>query len=380
MERDVRCLAVGAVLALTALFGSVSSVAADPPAPGTLLIVAGTGPNGFSGDGGPASQAQLNSPIGLAFDPAGNLFIGGENPRVRKVSPEGIITTVVGGGNTPPRPVDGIPASEARLLDVDSLAFDGAGNLFLSGFYANQVWKVSPEGWITAIDQIQGPVGVAVDAAGNLFVADFFTSRVRKMTPEGVISTVAGGGRKLPRTADGGPATEAQLISPIGVAVDAAGNLFIVDGGNYRVRRVSPDGIITTVAGTGAVGSSGDGGPATQARLKGPYDVKVDAAGNLFISDRDDYRVRKVTPEGIITTVAGTGKGQLSGVGGPATSAGLRGPHGLAVDAAGNLFIADTAWWDQHIARGREPASEHVLVVVGVAAPGLVAGKPLPKP
>jgi trimeric autotransporter adhesin len=377
-----------AVLAMAALSGS-AALAADEqpprPAPGTLLIVAGTGPKGFSGDGGPASQALLNGPLGVAFDAAGNLFIAEEgniddddHGRVRRMTPGNIISTLAGGGKTQPGLVNGIPGAEARIIDANFLASDGVGNLFIAGFYANRVWKVTPDGLITTLQQFRGPTGLAVDGGGNLFIGDYFNNRVRKVTPDGMITTVAGGGRKPPETADGGPATQARLSAPFGLAVDAAGNLFIVDGGNHRVRKMSTDGIITTVAGNGTAGSSGDGGLATEAQLNGPFGVAVDSVGNLFIADRDDYRVRKVTPDGIITTVAGTGKGEFSDVGGLATSAGLRGPHGLAVDAAGNLFIADTDWWDEHEQRAGQP-NEHVLKVVGVAAPGLIAGKPFPK-
>jgi hypothetical protein len=148
---------------------------------------------------------------------------------------------------------------------------------------------------------------------------------------------------------------------------------------SLAAEQAPPPGTITSLAGTGAAGFTGDGGPAANARLRFPFSVVVDAAGNVLIADTDNYRVRKVSPEGIITTIAGTGDGQLSGVGGPATSAGLRGPVALAVDAAGNLFIVDTAWIDHHLSRNSRPANEHVLQVVGVAAPGLIAGQPFPK-
>jgi DNA-binding beta-propeller fold protein YncE len=204
---------------------------------------------------------------------------------------------------------------------------------------------------------------------------------VLKMTPRGDIMTVAGGGTKPPRAADGGPATEAHLNFPTGLAVDTAGNLFLAEHYNRLVRKVTPDGIITIVAGGGTrPPQSADGGPATAAQLRSPFGLAVDSAGNLFIADRWDYRVRKVSPEGIISTVAGTGRAQFSGAGGPATGAGLRGPHGLAVDAAGNLYIADTAWFDHYIGRNSLPAQEHVLKVVGVAAPGLIAGQLFPAP
>jgi DNA-binding beta-propeller fold protein YncE len=175
---------------------------------------------------------------------------------------------------------------------------------------------------------------------------------------------VAGGGSKSPLTADGGPATEARLIggpTGVGLAVDGVGNLFIAQGFDHRVRKVSPDGIITTVAIFGT-----------------PHCVAVDSAGNLFISDLNSHRVRKVTPEGVTSTVAGTGEATFSGDGGPAVDAGLRGPMGLAIDAAGNLFVADTAWWTYYFDPKATP-SERVLEVVGVAAPGLIAGKPFPK-
>jgi sugar lactone lactonase YvrE len=183
---------------------------------------------------------------------------------------------------------------------------------------------------------------VAVDAAGDLLIVDVNNNRIREVDPSGVITTVAGNGASG-YSGDGGPATSARLAAPSGVVVDAAGDLFIADYLNSRVRKVDPSGVITTVAGNGVRGYSGDGGPATSAQLNSPAGVAMDAAGNLFIGDEINERVRKVDPSGVITTVAGNGDSGYSGDGGPATSARLYFPTGVAVDAAGNLFIADYA-------------------------------------
>ncbi|MGO9003881.1 MAG: BACON domain-containing protein [Limisphaerales bacterium] len=183
------------------------------------------------------------------------------------------------------------------------------------------------------------PSGVALDASGNLFIADVDNGRVRKVDNNGIITTVAGGGHY--GLGDGGAATSASLVQPSGVAVDAFGNLFIADTYNNVIRKVDNNGIITTVAGGGHYGL-GDGGAATNASLVQPSGVAVDASGNLFIADTWNNRIREVDPDGIITTVAGNGSLNYSGDGGQATSASLAGPSGVAVDASGNLFIADT--------------------------------------
>jgi hypothetical protein len=192
----------------------------------------------------------------------------------------------------------------------------------------------------------------------------------------GTIITVAGTG-KPGYSGDDGPATQARLYWPVGLALDAAGNIYIADFYNLRVRKVSLDGTITTVAGTGQPGFSGDGGKAKDAGLNFPTGLAVDSAGHLFVADRDNYRVRKVSPEGIISTVAGIGKKPYAGDGGLATETGLRGPRGLAIDAVGNLFIADLSY--DHEGDGLPP-SNRVLKVFGVAAPGLLAGMAFPIP
>jgi secreted PhoX family phosphatase len=184
------------------------------------------------------------------------------------------------------------------------------------------------------------PDGVAVDASGNLFIADTDNSSIRKVDTNGIITTVAGDGQEG-YSGDNGPATSAQLEFPSGVAVDASGNLFIADYYSQRIRKVGTNGIITTAAGNGTRGYSGDGGLATSAGLDEPESVAVDAPGNLFIADSNDQRIRKVNANGIITTVAGNGTSGFAGDGGSATNARLNDPYGVAVDASGNLFVAD---------------------------------------
>jgi sugar lactone lactonase YvrE len=330
-------------------------------ASGAITTVAGNGTagyfTGYGGDGGAATSALLYYPAGVAVDAAGNLFIADTaNQRVRKVSASGVISTVAGNG-TPGYSGDGGPATAAQLAGPSGVAVDGAGNLFIADNGNERVRKVSATGVITTVAgngtpgysgdggaatsaRLSRPLGVAVDAAGNLFIADSSNNRVRKVSVSGVITTVAGTGTSG-YSGDGGPATSAWLSYPSGVAVDAAGDLFIADSSNNGVRRVSASGVITTVAGNGRYGYSGDGGPATSAQLYFPQGVAVGAAGDLFIADSYNDRVRKVSAGGVITTVAGTGSYGYSGDGGPATSAQLYRPEGVAVGAAGSLFVAD---------------------------------------
>src|SRR5262245_42591634 len=329
---------------------------------GTLTVIAGTGIEGFSGDGGPATSAQLNNPNQLAME-AGNLFIADSgNSRVRKISQDGVISTVAGTGVTG-FSGDGGPASAAQLVYPAGVAVDLAGSLVIADTGNHRIRIVTPDGVIhtlagsgdegfsgdggpAAAAQLGSPVGVAADGAGNLFIADPYSSRIRKVNPDGIITTVAGNGT-FGFSGDGGPAAAAPLGSPVGVAVDGAGNLFIADFNNNRIRKVTAAGVITTVAGTGRAfpfsgGFSGDGGPATAAQLNLPQGIAVDG-GNLLIADSFNQRVRKVNLGGVITTVAGDGAFTgLSGDFGPATAAELRSPAGVAVDSDGNLFLADT--------------------------------------
>jgi sugar lactone lactonase YvrE len=327
-------------------------------ATGIITTVAGVGAGGFSGDGGPATSASLFFPEGVAVDALGNLFIADtSNNRVRRVdAATGIITTVAGDGASG-FSGDGGPATSASLNSPRGVAVDASGNLFIADFSNDRVRRVDAvTGTITTVAggvfgdggpatgaSLNRPFEVAADGSGNLLIADFSNNRVRRVdAATGIITTVAGDGA-FGFSGDGGPATSASLGFPSGVAVDSSGNLFIADFSNRRIRRVdAATGIITTVAGDGGSRFSGDGGPATSASFSSPRGVAVDASGNLFIAVRGNSRVRRVdAATGIITTVAGDGSLGFSGDGGPATSASLSSPSGVAVDASGNLFIAD---------------------------------------
>jgi uncharacterized protein (TIGR03437 family) len=321
-----------------------------------IVTVAGDGIGGSTGDGGPATSAQVELPPSVAVDTSGNLFFVDSTSRVRKVSSGGVITTIAGTG-VQFFSGDGGPAISASLSLPCCVAVDKSGNLFISD--GNRIRKVSSSGIITTVAgggtsglgdggpataaQLNFPGFVAVDAGGNLYIADSANARVREVSTGGIITTIAGGGTDYP--GDGGPAVSAKLSYPYGVAIDSLGDIFITD--LETVRKVSPSGIITTVAGTGGAGFAGDGGgPATAAPLNSPEALAVDASGNLFIADTNNNRIREVSSAGIISTVAGSGgtefNGGFSGDGGTATSAQLNQPSGVAVDASGNIYIADT--------------------------------------
>src|SRR6266849_464960 len=326
---------------------------------GIITTVAGTGTCCADLDGVAATSAYLQGADGLTIDSAGNLYIWENQPfRVRKVSTAGIITTVAGVYQSSGSTGDGGPATSALLAGGSThsgLAMDSAGNLYISDTNNHRIRKVNTSGIISTVagNGAQGfsgdngpatsamlnyPEGIALDSAGNLYIADSSNLRIRKMTPGGIITTFAGNGNVV-TAGDGGPATSASFESPTGVTADSAGNLYLADG--THVRKVDTAGIIITVAGTGARGNGGDGGPATSAQFRGINGMAVDRAGNLYIADTSNQRIRKVDAAGIITTIAGSTLG-FAGDGGPSTGAQLRVPHDVVFDAAGNLYISDT--------------------------------------
>ncbi len=353
---------------------------------GALTTIAGTGDSGYSGDGAAAVRAQLSSPAGLAVDASGNIYIADSgNGRVRKVY-RGVITTFGDGGKP------GAPSSISTTMPI-GLALDPDGSLFIADTGANSIVRVTPAMATTPMVQpardiaidisgnlyaCSGPVvslrprfgtasvfagesqpthvgdggalidavfdapnGIAHDSAGNLYIADTGHHRIRKITTSGSILTVAGNGSQGFR-GDGGAAIQASLDTPVGVAVDRTGNIYIGDSGNYRIRRIDIAGTITTYAGTGVRGRSPDGSVATKAQIDAPTWLTMDGDGSLYFSETYAHTVRKVTPTGILGTVAGTGLRGFKGDGGSAISACLDSPQGLAVDASGNVFIADS--------------------------------------
>ena len=277
---------------------------------GIIIIVAGNGTPTYAGDGGPATNASLRLPSGVTADASGNLYIADyADARIRKVDAGGIIATVAGNG-TSGYSGDGGSATNANLSSPYGTAFDKLGNLYIADTGNNRIRRLDANGNITTVagngtSAYSGDggaatnagltvLGVAFDAFGNLYFADYSNSRIRMVDVNGIISTVAGKTSFVHYAGDGGPASNASLYSPSGVALDATGNCYIADGGNNRIRRVDTNGIITTVAGNGGLGYSGDGGAATNASFWGPASVTLDAAGNLFITDRGNNRIRKV--------------------------------------------------------------------------------------
>ena len=324
-------------------------------ATGIITTVAGNGQRGFRGDGGPATSAAIGLFSGVALDARGDLFLADAmNNRVRRVdAATGIITTVAGKGASGYSGDDG-PATRATLNEPDSVAIDAQSNLFIADTHHYRLRRV--DGTTGIITTVAGngqlgfrgegeaatsaslsPAGVVVDHHGDLLIADADDGRILRVDARsGILTTVVGGGNG----GDDGSATNAVLLHPTGIATDNSGNVFIADRSNSRIRRIDAGtGIITTVAGNGTGGFSGDGGPATDAGLLTPQDVAVDAQGDLVIADSGNGRIRRVdAATGVIATVAGGGRG---GDGDLAVNARLRGPAGVAVDARGNLFIAD---------------------------------------
>ena len=420
---------------------------------GTIHTAAGTGTAGVGGDGGPAHQALLSHPYGVAVDPSGNLYVADlGNARVRKVSSDGTIQTIAGGGSiSPANNAGGSPAVNIQLLQPRNLAVDPDGTLYISDFGANQVYRVSPGGILTVfagtgtaglagdgsaaqLAQLNAPAGLASDGNGTLYIADSGNNRIRKIShglisslftvtaptglalgstgtlyvaarnylgttasaiaglpsafdvaldragnlyattgsyveevvPNGQIAIIAGSGASRYFGGDNGPAASARLDSPSGIAFDTSGNAYVADTANHRIRKITPAGIISTIAGAGTAGYAGDNGTATAAKLNAPAGVALDSQANIYIADSGNNAIRKITPGGSISTlaagfnnpealavdsngsvhVADTGNGRIAKVtasGSVTTLAEVSKPAGIAIDSAGGVFVSESA-------------------------------------
>ncbi len=338
-----------------------------------ITTIAGDGTPGYTTDIPPIPglTGRVNNPSAVAVNAAGDVFIADfDNHRIRKIDRiTGNITTIAGTG-TPAFWGDGSAATAAALNRPYGMDFDAAGNLYFSDFGNNVIRKITPAGIISTIAGLPGtlaaytgdggpataaglgnPMGLVIDAGGNVVIADQMNHAIRKISlSTGIISTIVGNGLIGISTAgDGGIASAAKLNYPHDLAKDAAGNIYICDYGNNRIRKITAaTGIISTVAGltwtvsSGSVyGYSGDGGPATAARLNNPEGLAVDAVGNIYISDFSNHAIRKVNTSGVINTITGNGTAAFSGDGGPAIAAQLAYPMDVAVRTDGDIIIAD---------------------------------------
>ncbi len=323
---------------------------------GQIRTVAGG--NRARGDNGLATAATLYQPQGVAIDSGGNLLIADSgNDRVRRVSEAGIITAVAGNG-LGSYSGDGSAALTAKLNTPIGLAVDSAGNVYIGDAGNARLRKARPSGEIITVAggngaggagdfsgatsaQVRDIRGVAVDAAGNLYLADTGNHRIRKITPsDGVIARIAGTAASG-AGADGPDALQSALRSPYGVVVDKSGSVYFSDTGNHRIRKLSPSGAIETIAGTGTAGFAGDGDLAIRARLNNPSGLALDSEGNLYVADTGNHRIRHITPTGVIRTIAGTGVSGFAGDGASAMSAQLAAPVALALDSKGSIYVAD---------------------------------------
>ena len=329
----------------------------------TISTVAGTGTSGFAGDNGPAKSAQLALPGRVVVDSSGKIYIAdSDNHRIRVIS-SGTISTVAGNG-TAGYSGDGAAATSAMLKDPGGMALDSSGNLYIADSENNVVRKVTGgtistfagnhtlgytgDGAAAISAELDGPVALAVDSTGNVFIADSFNSVIREVTTDGNIATVVGGA-----------ASTLQLSHPVDLLLDGKGALYIADTDQRRiVKFVLATKTATLIAGNGTLGYSGDGGPAVGAGLGDPMGIALDAAGSLYIADTFNSRVRRVTPDGIITTIAGDGINAYFGDGGVATKAAMYFPHDVTSDNAGNIYVADTF---NNVVRLLQPAAPAIF-------------------
>ena len=324
----------------------------------TITTILGDGTAAFSGENILAVSAQTNHPSAVVVDKKGNKYIASPNDdRIRKIDSLGIITTIAGTG------INGFsgnfgPATSAELSFPTWLALDKKGNIYICDNGNNMIRKIDTFGIIITVAgtgpsgyngdgipattaQLSHPSGIFVDSVGNLYINDDFNSRIRKVDTFGMITTIGGNGT-MGYAGDNNPATSAEFTEIRGITMDDTGNIIVADQGNNRIRKISAaTGIITTIAGTGVAGYSGNNGPATAAEINSPAAVTVDTAGNVYFSEAIGNRIRKIDKMGIITDIAGTGVAGFGGDNGTATAAVLSSPYGLAIGDSGIIYFAD---------------------------------------
>ena len=362
--------AIALALIITIAFSELRSLprsAAAPPDPTTareeltaatarVVTLAGNGQRGYTD--GHGELAQFNWPTSVAIGPDWTLYIADyANHLIRKVSPDGMVTTLAGTGQ--PGFVDG-PGAAARFHGPDTIVMARSGDLYVADADNRRIRKIAPDGTVTTVAgsgqpgsrdgpakaaQFGYPTGLAVDERGTLYIADRGAHKIRKITPEGQVSTLAGNG--LPGYTDG-MGLAAQFHDPMTVVADPSGRLFVADSGSHAIRMISPTGRVSTVAGSGAPGFANGAG--AQARFNWPTGLARDEKGNLYVADSNNSRIRKITPEGVVSTIAGGGEPGFED--GPGLMARFRFPTGVAVDRNGTLYVADSA---NHLVRRISP-------------------------
>ncbi|MDO7848010.1 NHL repeat-containing protein [Hymenobacter sp. M29] len=340
-------LAVGALLLLGLnACKKEKETPADPEIVYTKVsTLAGNGTFGFVDGAGTA--AQFNGPDGVAVDGQGNVYVADNaNSSIRKITPTGVVTTLAGNGTS--GFADG-PLAAARFYGPGDVAFDGQGNLYVADYDNQRIRKITPGGIVSTLAgsgttgfadgpgtsaHFNGPYGLAVDGQGVVYVSDFENNRIRKVLPNGTVSTLAGTGG---RGSVDGPGSSAQIANPEGLALDGQGNLYVSEFGGHRIRKITPNGTVSTLAGTGTKGFAD--GPGNMAQFFAPTGITIDAHGDLLVAEIGNHCIRKVTPAGVVTTVAGTRA--MGFVDGAAGTAQFQSPSGIAAGPRGVLYLTE---------------------------------------
>ena len=356
-------------------------------ADGTITVLAGNGISGFSGDGGPARSASLSFPSDAVMDSAGNLYIyDSVNLRIRRVTPDGVISTYAGIGLSGSTGDNG-PANQARIQPNGKMTVDAAGTLYFTDPVNHLVRRITPDGTVATyagngkgthsgenVQATQASLALsqgalAIDGAGNLYISEDLSNQIRKVAADGTITTLAGSGTAGSKD---GPALSAQFYTPYGLALDGSGNLFVADVSNGLIRKISANGVVSTVAGSPIFGLSGDGGPALGASFRFAYGIAIGRNGNLYLDDNGNFRVRMISGDGTIRTVAGNGQFRNTPDGTPASKGFISGPNFLSFDPSGRLLVAGSG--DSTVRRINTDGSFQTIAGFGVQGVGLGQG------